>query len=105
MKTFIAVISILFGALFISVTIDSFEKSGNIMLTLYGIILCVLGALILSNRGIVSGRIYTRIIGIGITMILFGIAFILKPGDEGSSFGILLIVIGSLFSIVDYLET
>lgn len=105
MKTFIAIISILFGALFLSVTIDSFEKTGNIMLTLYGITLCVLGAIILSNRRITKGRIYTKVLGIGIAMILFGIAFVLKPGDAGSSFGILIIVIGSLFSIVDYLWT
>lgn len=105
MKTFIAIISILFGALFISITINQFGKVGNILLTLYGVALCVLGAIVLSNRGIAKGRIYTRVIGIGIAMILFGIAFVLKPGDAGSSFGILIIVIGSLFSMVDYLWT
>lgn len=105
MKTFIAVLSILFGALFINLTIDQFEKVGNIMLTLYGITLCVLGAIVLSNRGITNGRIHTRIVGIGIAMILFGIAFVLKPGDAESSFGMILIVLGSLFSIVDYLES
>ncbi|QUG43022.1 hypothetical protein KD050_07235 [Psychrobacillus sp. INOP01] len=105
MKTFIAIISILFGALFINITINQFEKAGNILLTLYGITLCVLRAIVLSNRGIANGRIYTKVLGIGIAMILFGIAFVLKPGDTGSSFGILIIVIGSLFSIVDYLWT
>ncbi|MCZ8534279.1 hypothetical protein [Psychrobacillus psychrodurans] len=105
MKTFIGAISILFGVLFVSVTINSFEKLGNIMLTLYGITLCALGAIILSNRKITNGRIYTRVIGLGITMNLFGIAFLLKPGDAGSIFGMLLIVLGSLFSIVDYLWT
>lgn len=104
MKTFIAALSILFGAFFINLTINQFGKTGNIMLTLYGTTLCALGAIVLSNRGISNGRIYTRIVGIGIAMVIFGIAFVLKPGDEGSSFGMSLIVLGTLFSLIDYLE-
>ena len=101
MKTLIA---ILFGVFFMNLTIYSFEKFGNIMLTFYGLTLCILGAIILSNRGITNGKIYTRILGIGISMILFGVLFILKPGDAGNNFGMLLIFLGSLFSVVDYVE-
>jgi len=74
-------------------------------LTLYGITLCALGAIVLSNRGTTNGRIYTRIMGIGIAMIFFGIVFILKPGDAGSCFGMTIIFLGLLFLVVDYLET
>ena len=104
MRTIIGILSILFGALFISITINQFEKIGNIMLTFYGITLCVLGANVLSNRKITNGKTYTRVIGIGIAMILFGVAFVLKPGEAGSSFGMTIIILGLLFSLVDYLE-
>lgn len=59
MRTIIGILSILFGALFINITINQFEKIGNIMLTFYGITLCVLGANVLSNRKITNGKIYT----------------------------------------------
>ena len=104
MKTLIGILSILFGALFINMTINQFEKTGNIMLTFYGITLCVLGANVFSNRKITNGKVYTRVIGIGIVMILFGVAFVLKPGEAGSSFGMTIIILGLLFSLVDYLE-
>ncbi|MEI4771478.1 hypothetical protein WAX74_17770 [Psychrobacillus sp. FJAT-51614] len=102
MRIFIGVITIIFGVFFVSLSINSFGKIGNIILHLYGIALCILSALVLSNKK--DGRIHTRFLGIAIAMIFFGIAFILNPGSGARIFGFITIIMGAIFYIIDYVE-
>ncbi|MDF2065576.1 MULTISPECIES: hypothetical protein [Bacillaceae] len=104
MRIFIGVITIIFGVFFVSLSIDSFGKIGNVILHLYGIVLCILSALVLSNKKTKDGKIHIRFLGIAIAMTFFGIAFILNPGSGARSFGFFTIIMGAVFYIIDYVE-
>lgn len=108
MRITVGILSILFGAILTSTTINSHSMIENIIFHAYGVVFILLGIKLIEHRKNKKGKIYARPMGVAIVMSIFGIGMILKPILTSSSgligLGIFYLIVGLILALVDYLE-
>lgn len=97
MALFLGFLSMLFGALFVSLTVNGLGSIGNSFLTIYGVGLFMLGALVLGSRKTKRVRKPINIKGTGISLAVLGLTLLF-----GSYFqkDISLVYLGSILLII-----